>query len=338
MASLIMTSENTYTNTETDYTHPSSELETIHVNTEVENTHPNTESENTEKTDSPRETHNLHKTETVAGNKSHASSSTDKKSEFSKPSFQFLRTQIDTDSDNIKAEYDRDYKDVSGVNIRDCGEPLRPQVLRIDFNPGVDDDDFMQKKCVDFWKFINDHPELSSLKVKANKESVTKESSTNMTSSETASSTASSGSSGGYGLTPITMMSLDWLKNGELMNHALATKAVIKPCELVTKYDEYSQNKPDDWPPGKKPVARVHRVPNLVPRSSSKSRAHSSNKINQDKSLKLMLAEMKRWDSQHPKSMKPPNNPPGFALEKPERILLPYIAPNEDKYCEKCIN
>uniref|UniRef100_A0A2A4J4R2 Uncharacterized protein n=1 Tax=Heliothis virescens TaxID=7102 RepID=A0A2A4J4R2_HELVI len=304
-----------------------------------ENRHPNTEAESSEFSNKGEKY--IKHTERVSEDSIYASASKNHKKGLNNfnNSHRFLRTQIDTDSDNVVLESQRDYRNVTDVDTRDCGEPLKPQVLRIDFDPldGVDDD-FVQKKCVEFWKFIDGNPDLKSLKVIAKKESVTKDSFTEMTPPESVSSTSSE-SSEGLGFSPITMMTLNWLKHGDLMTHALATKAVIRPCDLVSKYEDYNKNKADGWSSRRKQkVTKEHRVPTSVSRSISKSHAPSSSKVDQENSLTRMVAEMKRWDSQHPKSMAPPNNPAGLSLEKPESILLPYITDNEDKYCEKCIN
>lgn len=46
-----------------------------------------------------------------------------------------------------------------------CGEPLMAQHLMLDFTPGDEDTEYIQKKCCAFWDFIKSYPELQSLMV-----------------------------------------------------------------------------------------------------------------------------------------------------------------------------
>lgn len=66
----------------------------------------------------------------------------------------------------VKAE-DMRFDSASDLfSYTDIGEPQKEQYLTIDFSPekGVDDDRELLEKCSSFWKFIEQYPELQSLR------------------------------------------------------------------------------------------------------------------------------------------------------------------------------
>ncbi|XP_026318396.1 uncharacterized protein LOC113229115 isoform X2 [Hyposmocoma kahamanoa] len=48
----------------------------------------------------------------------------------------------------------------------ECGEPMRPQHLRIDFSPSEqDDNEETEMKCIDFFKYLQGRPDIQRLMV-----------------------------------------------------------------------------------------------------------------------------------------------------------------------------
>ena len=61
---------------------------------------------------------------------------------------------------------DSPVEELKDFGYSDCGEPQYEQHLVFDFTPDpVIDNDIVQKKICDFWKLINNSPEIQNLKV-----------------------------------------------------------------------------------------------------------------------------------------------------------------------------
>lgn len=76
------------------------------------------------------------------------------------------RTKTGSDLVIIKADDMRFTSSSDLFSYTDIGEPQKEQHVLIDFSPekGVDDDRDLLDKCSSFWKFIEQYPELQSLK------------------------------------------------------------------------------------------------------------------------------------------------------------------------------
>ncbi|CAH0578916.1 unnamed protein product [Chrysodeixis includens] len=236
----------------------------------------------------------------------------------------------------IKDE-DMRFKSTSDIfSYTDIGEPQKEQHLSIDFSPekGVDDDRNLIEKCVSFWKFIGQFPELESLRAEPTKN---KEEAfvlrTPSSSSETYKIEAKASSS------THTFVASPWIMKQDMMSYCLATKTSVHACQPVSyEYTEYQVEPSVKAGPADKKGASIHASKmtlNTVRGTCDKRKQpHADVPMND---LTKLLADMHQFDTQHNKvitSLTTPTYIPMFGEPRLRNGVLPEGPHNSECSCK----
>ncbi|XP_063381165.1 uncharacterized protein LOC134667673 isoform X2 [Cydia fagiglandana] len=172
---------------------------------------------------------------------------------------------------------------ISEFGDGDCGEPLEAHHLRLDFTPTDDDDDYSQKKCCEFWKYIESRSDLRGMMVLP--EPAPSQSTDSISVHKPAMKERVS--------KPNTAVSmLQFVEDKGLIDRAFEVKMQQSRCTLGS--DDYELS----------PKARQIKCPCPHPCLKCPNAPTSA--------ARALCEELGAWDVRHPKSMEPPRHPPSI--------------------------
>ncbi|XP_047995335.1 uncharacterized protein LOC125233386 [Leguminivora glycinivorella] len=170
---------------------------------------------------------------------------------------------------------------ISEFGDGDCGEPLEAHYIRLDFTPTDDDDERSQKKCCDFWKYIESRSDLRGMMVMPEKEKTSKSTDTVSLPKPTVMESVSKPK------TAVSMLQI--VEEKGLIDRAFEVKMQQSRCSLGSHEYELT--------PKPKQTKCICLSPCVkCPNASSAARE--------------LCVELDAWDVNHPKSMEPPGHPP----------------------------
>ncbi|CAH2106812.1 unnamed protein product [Euphydryas editha] len=178
----------------------------------------------------------------------------------------------------------------------DCGEPISVHRIVLNFKP-IDelDNDDVQRKCCEFWDFVNSRPELNSLIVKPKPETVP-----NITKPEDMISVSKYSSSMSTIDNEKTAVSvLEFVEENGLISRAFTSRMATPFCddELNNYSDEHILKRSKVRTSAKKQTGKKQKVQNDVSLQTSPS-------------ARNMCEMLHEWDLKHPKSFSPPGPVP----------------------------
>ncbi|CAG9584328.1 unnamed protein product [Danaus chrysippus] len=177
----------------------------------------------------------------------------------------------------------------------DTGEPLAPQYITIDFTPvrGVDDVESLQEKCLGFWKFVNENPNVQRLSDKGFEEihSLTIETNTNIPTNRSDSYNS-------------VNQTINVFQNVADITRMFETK---QSCDYQNHNDDYLSGEVRKQNPRQVKLKKIYNergsqqsLPELKSEMSLSNRLSRTSYQVSDEVDKL-CHEMKNWDILHPK-------------------------------------
>ncbi|XP_075973830.1 uncharacterized protein LOC142975068 [Anticarsia gemmatalis] len=179
-----------------------------------------------------------------------------------------------------------------------CGEPLFTQHLLIDFTPNDDDNEYVQKKCCDFWNFMQSQPQIQNLMVFPEKNEYSKISDTSNYTSEACKHEVEDKP---IPLDRTAVSMLEVVEGKGLIDRTFEAKLPQSMCSLGSR--EYKEQ--EDVTQQKK------RTKSVSGSQGPNTRQHVAF-ATKPTPLKTMVRKMQEWDKNHPKSMEPPSHPPSL--------------------------
>ncbi|XP_063362249.1 uncharacterized protein LOC134651146 [Cydia amplana] len=167
----------------------------------------------------------------------------------------------------------------------DCGEPLEAHHLRLDFTPTDDDDDYSQKKCCEFWKYIESRSDLRGMMVLPEKAKSSQ--STDTVSVHNVHKPAMKEQVSNP-KTAVSMLQI--VEEKGLIDRAFEAKIQQSRCTLGSHDYELSPKVKQTKCPCPNPCVKCPNAPTSTARA--------------------LCEELGAWDINHPKSIEPPSHPP----------------------------